>query len=168
MCLAGAGCGVAVLQKLSLASRPPSVRFLVDLAEMSVVATVAATRASSPICRNPIHRTWRRRQGMHSPISEDDESHKQQAHSDANSERKVGSPRDVLRLPAIHQNSSYAARMRNVPPVPTFPVPTFPNRGNAVPHLGKITCAWPVPPLALKSCDLAPFWQGGSTTTTSE
>jgi hypothetical protein len=102
------GAGVAVLQKISLASRPPSVRFLVDLAEMSVVTTVAATRASSPVCRNSINRTGRRGQGMHSHSSEDDESHKQQAgRHDANSERQVGSSWDAVRFPAIRQNVSH-------------------------------------------------------------
>jgi hypothetical protein len=56
---------------------------------------------------------------MHSLISEDYESHEQQAdRSDANFECQVGPRRDALRFPPIHQNSSYAARMRKRPVSP--------------------------------------------------
>jgi hypothetical protein len=57
---------------------------------------------------------------MHSLTSKDDESHKQQAHSDANSEGQVGTYRDALRFPTSHQNASHAARMGNIPSIPDF------------------------------------------------
>jgi hypothetical protein len=56
---------------------------------------------------------------MQSPISEDCESHKQQAGgNDANAERQVGSPRDAPRFPAIHQTASFTARMTKRPVCP--------------------------------------------------
>jgi hypothetical protein len=72
---------------------------------------------------------------MHSLISEDYESHEQQAdRSDANFECQVGPRRDALRFPPIHQNSSYAARMRKRPVSPRLAhSPTSPRFSDSPP-----------------------------------
>jgi hypothetical protein len=68
----------------SLASRPPSMWLLINLAEVSVVANIVVApvavvfAASLPLSRQTINRTSLRTNGTRSIVSEDDQAYEQE------------------------------------------------------------------------------------------